>query len=119
MDIILVALAVTTFVLGLLWLTQKFFTFLPRSINSPATNTWLLLGLCSIGAFAFWLNSLDRLLESRKWTLEFYTNCIWIVVVPCLFLSFARHVLSKNPDSKNKVGSIDDSQAAATTRRAR
>ena len=99
MDTILVALAVTTAVLGLLWLTQKFFVLLPRSINSPATNARLQWILCSFWTLAFWLNSLDCLLEAQKWTFAFCENLVWVVAMPYPFFCCVTRVFSKNPEA--------------------
>lgn len=108
MDTILVILAAAAAVLGLLWLTQRFIGVLPRSINSPATNARLLWLLCSLGAMAFWLNSLDRLLEAEKWTLAFCNSLVWVIAVPYPFVFCLRRVFSKNPEIQPaKSGSME------------
>lgn len=98
MDIILFTVAVTTAIVGLFWLTRKSIGVLPHSINSPATNTRLLWLICSLGAMAFWLNSLDSLLEAQKWTLAFCNSLVWVIAIPYPFFFCLRRVFSKNSD---------------------
>lgn len=99
MDTFLVGLAVTTAVLGLFWLTQKFFVVLPRSINSPATNARLLWILCSFGLLVLWLNSIDHLLVAQKWTVAFCEKLVWVIAMPYPFFWCVKRVFSRNPEA--------------------
>lgn len=99
MDTILVALAATAAVLGLLWLAQRFMRILPGSVNSAATNARVLWAVLAIVTLSFWLNSLDAVLAEKQWTLPFCKNVVWLILLPTLFMYCVKRGFAKHPDT--------------------
>jgi hypothetical protein len=52
---------------------------------------------------AFWLTSLDRLLEVQKWTFAFCHSLVWVIAVPYPFFFCLRRVFSENPEIKPSI----------------
>jgi len=108
MDIVLLSLALTAFVLALFWTVQRLMRILPAWVNLDVIPSYLLLilwrGVVGLGLLSLWIDSLYNMLAADKWTLPFCKNLIWVILIPTLCLYLLNRLLTKNPELPGTMG---------------
>ena len=100
MDVLLVGLTSTAICFGLLWMVQRFFRVLPFRLNTPFANACVLWLVLTFIVASSWIEMLDSMLESEKWSIWFWENLLklsfkscWTVFIAWLGWKTLRHYI--------------------------